>query len=136
MMIYPGVGVCVYIRRSGKILFGKRLSEHGKGTWCPPGGKLDMYETWEDCARRETREETGVEITNIRFAAVTNDIWNEIGTHYVTIAMVADWKVGEPRLVEADKFETWDWFVWDSLPETLLLSARNFVKSGYNPFTI
>ncbi len=132
----PRVGVGVYIRNNGKVLMGKRLSAHGRGTLCPPGGKLEKNESWEDCVRRETREESNLEIGVIKLVGVTNDIWPELDTHYVPLHFVADWESGEATLNEPDKFESWQWFEWDNLPEPLILSARNFLKSGYNPFTI
>lgn len=135
-MEYPGVGVGVYIRKEGKVLLGLRKSEHGKGEWCAPGGKMDMNESPEACAIRETFEETGLEIENVRFVGITNDIWQNVGTHYVTLSFVADWKAGEVRLMEPDKCEKWEWFAWGDFPEPLFLSTRNFIKDGYNPFKL
>ena len=134
-MEHPGVGIGVYVRKDGKVLLGKRKG-FGEGTWCSPGGKLEMNESPEECARRETREETGIEIENLRFIAVTNDVYREVGSHFVTISYVADWKVGEVELTEPDKFEKWDWFAWEELPEPLFFATRNFVDTGYNPFTL
>lgn len=132
----PGVGVGVYIRKDGKVLIGKRKNTHGTGPWCALGGHLDMGESWEECARREVREEAGIEIDNIHLGNVTNDIFPD-GKHYVTLNLVADWKSGEPKLMEPDKFEQgWQWFELDKLPQPLFLSARNFFESGYNLFNI
>ena len=132
-MEYPGVGICVYVRKDGKVLLGKRRSIHGKGEWCAPGGKMEMNESPEECAIRETREETGLEIQDVRFISYTNDIWDDIGTHYVTLSFVADWKMGEVRVVEQDKFEEWKWFSLGSLPGPLFLSTQNFLAAGINP---
>ncbi len=135
-MQYPGVGIGVYIRKDNKVLFGKRKGGHGAGEWCAPGGKMDMNESPEECAIRETREETGLEINSVQQIGITNDIWTDAGTHFITISFVADWKGGEAQLTEPDKFEEWRWFSWESLPEPLFLSTRNFIKNGYNPLTI
>ena len=134
-MKYPGVGTGVYIRKNGKVLMGKRLKGDGKDMWCPPGGKVEMYETWEENCRRETREECGLEIENIKFLAATNDSTPQWGTHFVTLHFVADWKSGEP-VDEPGKMSDWHWVSWEQLPEPLFFPARNFVDSGYNPFTI
>jgi 8-oxo-dGTP diphosphatase len=133
-MQYPGVGIGVYVLRDGKVLMGLRKGHYQSGTWCAPGGKLEINEAFEDCARRETREECGVEIENVRFIGVTNDVDEPTGSHYITVAFAADWKSGDARLTEPDKFERWDWFRWGELPEPLFLSTRNFVEEGYNPF--
>ena len=135
-MEYPGVGIGVYVRKDGKVLLGKRKGGHGRGEWCAPGGKMDMNESPEYCAVRETREETGIEITNLRFITLTNDIWHDVGTHFVTLTYIADWASGEARVMEPDKCEEWQWFSWNSLPKPLFLSTRNFVGAEYNPLTL
>lgn len=135
-MQYPGVGVGVFILREGKVLLGLRKGGYQAGTWCPPGGKMELYEGWEECGRRETLEECGVEVENLRFIGITNDADPPTGSHYLTVALAADWQRGEARLIEPDKFERWEWFGWESLPEPLFIATRNFIESGYNPFTI
>jgi 8-oxo-dGTP diphosphatase len=60
----PKVGVGVFIIKDKKILMGKRINSHGEGTWSLPGGHLEFFETFEDCAKREVMEETGLKISN------------------------------------------------------------------------
>lgn len=127
-----GLGVCVV--KGNKILFGKRKGSHGEGSWCFPGGHLEFNETWEECARRETMEETGLEIKNLRFATATNDIFKKEGKRYATIILLADYISGEPEIMEPDKFEKWDWFNWDEKPQPLFLSQQNLSKQGFDPF--
>lgn len=129
----PKIGTGVYIRKNGKILMGKRRGENGGGQWCPPGGHLEMNEAWEENILRETREEAGVEIQNIRFITATNDVNLEAGKHYVTLHFVADWVRGEASDVEPEKIGDWGWYAWEALPDPLFLPARNFFKTGYNP---
>src|SRR3989344_2096220 len=131
----PKVGTSVYIRKDGKILLSKRTGSNDPGTWCPPGGHLEMNESWEECVLRETREEAGIEIENIRFITVTNDIWTTKNAHYITLCFVANWKSGEPSLAP-DEIEEWGWFAWEALPEPLFFPTKQFVKTGYNPLTL
>jgi ADP-ribose pyrophosphatase YjhB (NUDIX family) len=56
----PKVGVAAIIIKDGKVLLGKRKSAHGQGTWNFPGGHLEYGESWQDCAKRETMEEAGI----------------------------------------------------------------------------
>jgi len=132
LMARPGVGTGVYIRKDGKILFGKRQGKHGLNTWCAPGGKVEMYEDLVEHCRREVTEEAGVEIENVRFMTITNDRTPEWQTHYVTLHFVADWRSGEPR-EETGGMGNWGWYSWDNLPEPLFPSTSNFLKTGYNP---
>jgi|SRR3989344_1743362 len=132
-MQHPGVGTGVYIRKNGKILFGKRRGKNGPGTWCPPGGKVEMYEKWIDNVIRETREECGMEIQNIRLMTITNDVTREWGTHFVTLHFAAHWLSGEPTDFKHESIGEWGWYTWNALPEPLFNPTRNFVESGYNP---
>jgi|GEM_PF-192859 hydroxyethylthiazole kinase-like uncharacterized protein yjeF len=131
----PQVGVGVAVRLRGKILLGKRKGEHGGGTWSYPGGHLEFGETWEDCARREVREETGLEISTPRFLAATNDVYPS-GKHYVTLFMVCDCLSGEPVVMEPEKCLGWEWFETNQLPEPLFLSTQNFVNLGIDLFSV
>ena len=131
----PRVGVGVCIIKDDKILLGKRKNAHGEGTWCFPGGHLEFQESWEDCARRETLEETGLQIKDVRFATSTNDIFALEGKHYITIFMVAQYASGEAKILEPEKCEAWEWFDWNKLPSPLFVSTENFFKTGFNPFT-
>ena len=110
-----GVGVCVI--KDGKVLFGKRKNAHGEGSWCFPGGHLELNESIEDCARREVLEETGLSIKNLRFGPYTNDIFENENKHYVTLFVIADYDSGELKLMEPEKCEKWDWFKWEEAPK-------------------
>ena len=69
------VGIAVFVFKDGKFLMAQRHGAHGPGTWSVPGGHLEFGESFEETARREVKEETALEITNIRFGAVTNELW-------------------------------------------------------------
>ncbi|HUT22050.1 MAG TPA: NUDIX hydrolase [Candidatus Bipolaricaulota bacterium] len=130
----PKVGVGVIIIKDDKVLLGKRKGALGQCTWCFPGGHLEYGESWQECAKRETMEETGINIKNIRFASTTNDIFQSEGKHYITIFMVSDFDSGEVKVMEPEKCEGWEWFEWDQLPEPLFLAVKNLLEIGFNPF--
>ena len=130
----PKVGIGVIILKDKRVLMGKRKNSHGQDTWSFPGGHLELNETWEDCARRETMEETGIKIKNIRFSAATNDIFTLEEKHYITILMLSDYDSGEVAIMEPEKCSGWEWFDWDNLPSPLFLPVENLLKNNYNPF--
>ncbi len=129
----PKVGVGVCIIKEGKVLLGKRKGAHGAGSWSFSGGHLEFNESWKECAVRETLEETGIKIKNVRFSMVTNDIFEKEGKHYVTIFMLADYVSGEAKVMELDKWEKWEWFDWNDLPQPLFVPLQNLLKQDYNP---
>lgn len=130
----PKVGIGVCIKRGNTVLLGKRKNAHGEGDWSFPGGHLEYKESWEDCAERETYEETDLKIKNLRFGAVTNDIFEKDDRHYITIIIVADYINDEAKIMEPHKCEEWEWFEWDKLPKLLFVPIQNLLKQNFNPF--
>lgn len=128
----PKVGVAVLLIRDRAVLLGKRKNSHGHGQWAPPGGHLEYGESFATCAQREVLEETGVRIYQVEFVAVTNDVFWEEQKHYITIFMRADVQEGNPLVLEPDKCEKWDWFLWDALPEPLFLPVRHFLAHNFD----
>ena len=112
------VGIGVMICKDGKVLLGKRKGSHGAGEYSFTGGHLDYMESFEDCARRETKEESGIEIENIRFQCLSN-VTAYAPKHYVHIGLIADWKLGVPEVMEPEKCESWGWYSLDALPTPL-----------------
>ena len=131
----PKIGVGVIVIKDNKVLLGKRKNAHGEGSWCFPGGHLEFNEEIEDCAIREVKEETSIEIKNIRRGTFTNDIFEKEGKHYVTLFVIADYSSGKVKVMEPEKCEKWEWFKWDKLPQPLFIPIQNLLKQKFNPFT-
>ncbi|HMB24992.1 MAG: nucleotide triphosphate diphosphatase NUDT15 [Chloroflexota bacterium] len=128
----PQVGTAMIITKDDKVLLIKRKGPHGKGTWSTPGGHLDFGETPEQCAARETKEEVGLDVANIRFRALTNDIFEATGKHYITIWMDAG-STGEPFIAAEREVSEIGWFPWEALPSPLFLPLENLVKKNSYP---
>lgn len=122
------VGVAAVILREGRILLGERIGAHGANTWATPGGHLEFGESIEECAERETLEETGLSVSSFKKLAFTNDVFEKEGKHYVTLFVVASCPEGEPQVVEPDKCKQWQWFELDKLPDPLFLPLTNLLK--------
>lgn len=127
----PRVGIGVFVIRDGKFLMGRRKGSHGEGTWSIPGGHPEFGESFEQTARREVKEETGLGVENIRFGAVTNDIFADEGKHYVTVWVLSDCPSGDPSITEPDKFTNQEWIDIDNLPKPLFLPWQTLLKSEF-----
>lgn len=128
----PQVGTAMIITNGDKVLLMKRKGPHGHGTWSTPGGHLDFGEAPEDGAAREAKEEMGVDVFDVRFRCVTNDVFEEEEKHYITIWLEGK-PVGEPTIAAEQEVEEIGWFAWDALPEPLFLPLENLVKKNSYP---
>jgi 8-oxo-dGTP diphosphatase len=129
----PKVGVGIIIRRGDEVLLLRREGVHGSGTWSTPGGHLDHGETPEQCAVREAREETGVEVGAVKFRALTNDVFEFEGKHYVTIWMEAEYRSGEATVRARLEMSSVGWFHWDRLPTPLFPAFSNLLAGRCYP---
>ncbi|MCI2429164.1 NUDIX hydrolase [Candidatus Acetothermia bacterium] len=101
---YPGqpiVGVSVLVFKDSKILLVRRGREPRKGQWSLPGGIVEMGETVRDAAQREIREECHIEIETEKVLDVldriSRDADGRVQYHYVLIALLARYRLGELR---------------------------------------
>jgi 8-oxo-dGTP diphosphatase len=124
----PKVGVGVMIVKNGAVLLGQRRGSHGAGEYAFPGGHLEYMESFEHCAQRETLEECGVEIENIRFQFVAN-VQTYAPRHYVHVGLLADWKSGTPEILEPEASGAWAWYDLEDLPQPLFEMSRLAVES-------
>lgn len=130
----PKVGVGVMIMKDGKVLLGKRKGSHGAGEYAWPGGHFEYMESFEDCAKREVHEETGMQIQKIRFLRLLN-LKDYAPKHYVDIGLICEWKSGEPQVMEPDRCEGWSWYDVDDLPQPLFSTLPSYIeayKTGRN----
>ena len=127
-MSQPQVGIGILIFKDGKVLLGKRKGDHAPGVYSGPGGHLEHLESFAECAKRETREEAGIEINNIRFLCLTN-FKTYAPKHYVDIGLLADWVKGVPQVLEPDKCAGWQWYGLDDLPSPLFGVVKNYLKA-------
>lgn len=125
------VGIGVFVFKDGAFLMQQRQGAHGTGTWSVPGGHQEFGESFEETARREVMEETGMQIKNVRFGGVTNDYFPKEDKHYVTIWMLSDWASGEPQILEPDKALRQAWRTFNTLPKPLFLPWNQLLKSQF-----
>ncbi|MGE0409528.1 MAG: NUDIX hydrolase [Amphiplicatus sp.] len=96
-----GIGVGAVVFRGEDVLLIRRGKAPFKGRWSIPGGAPHYGETLEEAARREVREETGLDIRLIGligvFEALPRETAGEDGArHIVLVDYAAEWVSGEP----------------------------------------
>jgi 8-oxo-dGTP diphosphatase len=126
----PAVGVGIIISKGDRVLLLRRRNVHGAGSWSTPGGHLDFGESSGACAIREARGETKVEVADVGFRAITNDIFEVEGKHYITLWMEASYVAGEPIINAPDEVAQVGWFAWEALPEPLFFLPLQHLLEG------
>jgi 8-oxo-dGTP diphosphatase len=81
---FPRIGSAVIVIQGDRVLLGARGKEPNRGKWILPGGKIEPFESIETAARREIREETGLEI-ELQGPATIKEIINPPGEHRVIV---------------------------------------------------
>jgi 8-oxo-dGTP diphosphatase len=109
-------------------------------------------ESFEECASRELKEETGIDIppAQFTFAYAVNSVWEakcffdangmteglQKEAHYATIFMETFCSPlnKEPQTLEPLKCEGWMWVKYDDIPRPLFQPlARLLTSKGYRP---
>jgi ADP-ribose pyrophosphatase YjhB (NUDIX family) len=95
----PIVSVGAVIIRGDQVLIVRRGQEPRRGRWAIPGGVIELGEMVCQAARREVREECGIEIEPGEVVdvidAITRDESSRVRFHYVLVDLAARYLSGE-----------------------------------------
>ena len=101
----PIVGIGVAVLRPGAVLLVRRGKPPNAGAWSLPGGGQELGETAKAAARRELREETGLEVGPLLLAANVDSIHRDpdgrVRFHYTIIDFAARW-LGDTSIAGSD----------------------------------
>ncbi len=97
-----------------KVLLIERGEEPYAGKWAFPGGFMHIDETTEECAKRELREETGLEGVEVSQFQVYSAVERDPRERVVTVAYYALVKLSEVR--GGDDARNAKWFALDEIP--------------------
>ena len=108
---YPIPCAAAVVMRGEEVLLVQRGREPNYGQWSFPGGAVERGETSRECAARETREETGLEVEILDVAAVVDRVFHDpeggIQYQYVIVDYLAESVGGS--LNEADDVLRAEW---------------------------
>lgn len=128
------IGIGVMIKKQNQVLLGHRTQKakdtggiYEPDSWTFPGGKQEYDETMQECAIREVKEETNLDISNLEIFCATDDI--QPNKHYITIQIIANQFVGDLKVMEKDKIDEWKWFDLENLPENLYSPTKKFIEN-------
>jgi 8-oxo-dGTP diphosphatase len=130
-----GVGFGIMLLKDGKVLLGKRHDDpakadsqlEGAGKWTLPGGKLHFGESFEEAAKREVKEETGIKLNDAEVIAVNNDVVET--AHFVTVSLLSEDFEGEAQIMEPDEITEWQWFNLENLPSPLYFPTEKTIAN-------
>ena len=117
---YPHPAVtadCVIFGFDGKdlkILLIERGNDPCKGCWAFPGGFMNIDETVEQCAKRELKEETGLDIENIEQFHTFSEVNRDPRERVITVAFFG--LVKQSEVIGGDDAARAQWFPIKDIP--------------------
>ncbi len=121
------LGVRLILVRDGRVLLVRHTYHDG---WLLPGGGVEKGETIEAAARREAREELGVELAALRLHGVYTN-FHEFKSDHVTVFSAID--VPPPAPQRSFEIERAEFFPLDDLPADLLAGHRRRLEEYHRP---
>jgi ADP-ribose pyrophosphatase YjhB (NUDIX family) len=118
----PRTRVAVVLVEDDQVLL-VRHSKRGESYWLLPGGGLDYGEGIAECARREIREETGLEIEVERFLYLSEAIAPDRSRHILNITVLGRLAGGTLELAQGDIMDAVQWFPFAELAGLTLYPA-------------
>jgi ADP-ribose pyrophosphatase YjhB (NUDIX family) len=102
----PVPGVVVVIEKDGQVLLGKRRGGFGAGKWGLPQGYIEFDEDFLTAARREVKEETGLDV---EICSILNVVSNFLSPALHTLAIILLARAVGGDLVAGDDLDTLAW---------------------------
>jgi 8-oxo-dGTP diphosphatase len=124
---FPTVDIIIELD-NGIVLIERKNEPFG---WALPGGFVDYGESLESAAVREAREETSLDISNLRLLGCYSDPARDARMHTISTVFVAS-AHGIPRA--ADDALSLATFSHDSLPKALCFDHARILTDYYTMF--
>lgn len=119
----PAVTAFAFVEREGRYLVLDRAREPYRGRWDLPGGFVEAGETPDEAIRRETFEETGLEIEDLRILGAYKSHYGDEGKWTVDIAF--HWQASSAKLALSDKNSSATWVTIEQMPALACSGVRS-----------
>jgi NADH pyrophosphatase NudC (nudix superfamily) len=106
----------IVINNKNEILLVKRKFAPSKGLWDLPGGFMELHENSEQAAIRELKEETHLNVSQIKYLGSTTGIYKYQGNKLTTIAMAYVAQVKNFNVKVGDDAKDFYWFNIKKIP--------------------
>ena len=122
-----GVSIDAVIISGNKVLLIQRGVEPNKGFWGTPGGYVNWDESLEETVRREVKEETDLDITNLTLVGV----YSSPSRHpKQVINVVYLIEVADGKVKHGDDAMDAKWFDLDNLPTEMALDHKQNIEDA------
>lgn len=132
---YIGVGCGAFILNDkNQFLLQKRNKEPERGYWSIPGGKVEMYETFEKAVVREVKEETNLDVEVVELCGICDhivDIPGEPKAHWISPSYLCKIVSGEAKIMEPTKHLDMKWFDIANPPESITITTAKALKDYF-----
>ena len=139
-MAHPRIlATLVYALRDGEVLLHRRVKDPNRGLWVAPGGKLEADEAPAECAIREMREESGLEVSELALRGIMTEVSPRPDYQWITFIFAATrWTgalapapdIGEFRWVRVGDVDALD------IPATDRIFFARVIRIGDPPFLL
>lgn len=120
--------------KKGEMLLAKRKYPPKKDYWDLPGGFINLAETAEESARREIKEELGINVKILKYIGSFYDFYPYKDFNYATISFVFSSLLEDEKIQPKDDVSEVRWFQQDEIPfnklafESLKEAIRKFLE--------
>lgn len=127
----PRPTVTALVLYKNKLLLTRRARAPFKGWWDLPGGFLDRGERPEDCARRELKEETGLNITVKKLLGIYPGTYPSDFDPFSVLSVVYIATADTESLDALDDVCESRWFAKKELPKKIVFDSNRLIIKDF-----